>query len=189
MSSQLGIHRQQAPSGSPRMKISVKKALQHPDLSSYEVLILCKYIQDEAIDQNKQKLLSKKKRKIKDAKGKENNRTAIKNHRARRANVTPIANITVDTEASLVSDVATPVNDDCSQFSSSHTASTGSHATLTTAASSRKTSSFSQRKQLLSTGRRAPKQKQDFEKEKRIVYDIHSEAYGWAGREATENQK
>jgi hypothetical protein len=48
----------------------VKKALQHPYLSSYEVLILCKYIQDEAIDLNKQKLLPKKKRKIKDAKGK-----------------------------------------------------------------------------------------------------------------------
>jgi hypothetical protein len=167
----------------------VKKALQHPDLSSYEVLILYKYTQDKVIDQNKQKLMSKKKQKIKDAEGKENNTTAVKNHRARRANATPLANITVDTEASLVSDVTTTVNDECSQFSSSHTARTGSRATLTTAASPRKTSSFLQRKQLSSTGRRTPKQKQDFEKEKRIIYDIRSEAYGWAAREATENQK
>jgi hypothetical protein len=65
------------------MKISVKKALQHPNLSSYEVLILCKYTQDEAIDQNKQKLLSKKKWKIKDAEGSDNNMTVVKNHRAR----------------------------------------------------------------------------------------------------------
>jgi hypothetical protein len=126
---------------------------------------------------------------LEDAEGKENNRTAINNHRARRSNATPPANITVDTEALLVSDVATTVNDDCSQFSSSHTASTGSRATLTTAASSRKTSPFSQRKQFSSTGRRTPKQKQDFEKEKRIIYDIHRDAYGWAAREATENQK
>jgi hypothetical protein len=171
------------------MKIAVKKALQQPDLSSYEVPILCKYTQDEAIDRSKQRLLSKKKRKIKDAEGKENNRTTIKNHRARRADATPLANITVDTEASLVSDVTATVNDDCSQFSSSHTASTGSRATLTTAASSRKTSYFSQRKQLSSTGRRTPKQKQDFDKEKRIIYDTRSEAYGWVEREAMENQK
>jgi hypothetical protein len=151
MSSQLRLHRQQAPSGSPIIKIAVKKALQHPDLSSYKVLILCKYTHDEAIDRNKQKLLSKKKRKIKDAEGKENNRTAIKNHHTRRANTMPLVNITVDTEALLVSDVTTTVNDDCSQFSSSHTASTGFRATLTTAASSRKTSPFSQRKQLSST--------------------------------------
>jgi hypothetical protein len=169
------------------MKITVKKALQHPDLSSYEVLILCKYTQDEAIDRNKQKLLSKKKQKIKDAEGKEDNRTANKNHHARRANATPLANITVDTEASLVSDVTRTVNDDGSQFSSSHTASTGSRAALTTDASSRKTSSFSQKNQLSSTGRQTPKQKQDFEKEKRIIYDIHSDDYGWAVREATEN--
>jgi hypothetical protein len=135
------------------MKIAVKKALWHPNLSSYEVLILCKYTQDEAIDRNEQKLLSKKKRKIKDAEGKENKRTTINNHCTRRANATPLANITMDTEAFLVRDVTTTVNDDCSQFSSIHTASTGSRATLTTAASSRKTSSFSQRKQLSSTGR------------------------------------
>jgi hypothetical protein len=117
------------------MKISVKKALQHPNLSFYEVLILCKCTQDEDIDRNKQKLISKKKRKIKDADGKENSRTAVKNHRVRQANATPLANITVDTEASLVSDVTTTVNDDCSQFIISDNASTGSRATLTTAAS------------------------------------------------------
>jgi hypothetical protein len=141
------------------MKIAVKKALQYPDMSSYEVLFLCKYNQYEAIDINKYNLLSKKKRKIKYAEGKENNRTAINNHRERRSNAMPLANITVDTEASLVRDVTTTVNYDCIQFSSSHTASTDSRATLTTATSSRKTSSFSQKKQLSSTRRRAPKHK------------------------------
>jgi hypothetical protein len=49
--------------------------------------------------------------------------------------------------------------------------------------------SLSHTKQLSSKARRTPKQKQSFEKEKRELFNLKSEAHVWALREIKDNKK